>query len=121
MKGLKYILVLLIVGAATANAQEKVEYEKDGDQVKQITYFEDSEKIKEIGHFMNGVSHGRWVQYDQNGTVTTEAYYQDGKKVGTWFVWANDGATLYELAYEDNKLVQSHKWAIEERNFLADR
>lgn len=114
------VLMVMLIVSATAFAQESATYTKEGDLIKVTHYYEGTELVKETGFFKDGVSHGKWVQYNQEGEVQIEAFYNNGKKTGTWFVWTNDGEGLYQLAYENNYLVKSHKWAIEERDLLAE-
>ncbi len=120
MKRIVQIAMVLMFTAATVSAQENnAKYTREGDQIKVAYFYEDAETLKETGYFKDGVSNGRWVQYDRNGQVKIEAYYKNGSKEGTWFVWADDGETLFELVYENNRLKTSHKWTIDKRDMLA--
>lgn len=122
MKAQNYLatLMVMLIVSATAFAQESATYTKEGDLIKVTYFFDGTDQVKETGFFKDGVSHGKWVQYNQDGEVQIEAFYNEGKKAGTWFVWTDDGKGLYQLAYEDNYLVNSHKWSIEQRNLLAE-
>ena len=119
MKRITEVLMVLLFTVATISAQDNTQYQTEGDQLKVAYFYEDSETLKETGYFKDGVSNGRWVQYNRSGEVKIEAYYKNGSKEGTWFVWADDGNTLFELVYLDNRLMKSHKWTIEKRDLLA--
>lgn len=121
MKMISKMAALLMVFITTvAMAQERVDYQREGDLTKVTYYYADGEEVRETGYFKDGKAHGRWVEYTRAGDVRIEAYYHQGEKEGTWFVWEGDGKTLFELTYEDNYLVKTHQWAIQKRDFLAE-
>lgn len=115
-----FATLAMVLTISIAVAQEKVDYEREGNQTKVTYNYEDSDQIRETGYFVDGLSHGTWVQYTRDGEVRMKAHYEEGKKVGTWFVWADEGNILYELSYQDNYLKQSHKWSLEKSDLLAD-
>lgn len=115
-----FATLAMVLTISIAVAQEKVDYEREGNQTKVTYYYENSDQARETGYFVNGVTHGTWVQYNRDGEVRMKAHYDQGKKVGTWFVWADEGKSLYELAYEDNYLKRSHKWSLAKKDLLAD-
>jgi antitoxin component YwqK of YwqJK toxin-antitoxin module len=119
MKTIVEIMFVLLFAVSTMSAQENAEFTREGDQIKVAYFYEDAQTLKETGYFKDGVSNGRWVQYNRDGEVKIEAYYKNGSKEGTWFVWADDGESLFELEYAENRLVNSHKWTIEQKDMLA--
>ena len=113
MKIMKKIVVLLalVFGFATAQAQEEVKkntYIQNGDLIEATLYF-DSGEISQIGFYTKeGKLTGDWISYNREGTKTAEAHYSNGAKVGTWFFW-ND-KTLTEVDYKDSRIASVNTW-----------
>jgi len=120
MKAMKqWMLCGILILSATAFAQSEVNYDREGNRIKRTTFFAGSELVREVGYLENGHSQGRWVQLNEEGEISIEAYYHEGQKTGTWFVWSDNRQTLYELHYQNNRLVQANRWKIDARASLA--
>jgi len=105
------ILLMLVVGFVTVQAQEKVKkntYIQKGDLIEAVLYFDNGE-ISQTGFYTKkGKLTGEWVSYNQNGKKTATATYDNGAKVGKWFFWNND--TLTEVDYENSRIASVNTW-----------
>ncbi len=122
MKNLKWMCTgyLLIITTVILMAQQKPVYEKEGRGTR-VTHFYENGLIKETGTYdSKGQLNGDWVQYNPDGSISFQAYFENGEKEGRWFRWENEGQTMYEITYADNKLVNVQKWSLEQRNMLAE-
>jgi antitoxin component YwqK of YwqJK toxin-antitoxin module len=55
------------------------------------------------GSFENGLRHGSWVFYHENGQVKSEGFYRSGIKHGAWVGYYANGQLFYRGAYSDGK------------------
>jgi antitoxin component YwqK of YwqJK toxin-antitoxin module len=65
-----------------------------------IYYFADG-KVKEIANYKNGLKHGEWYQFNQNGNLIMQANYNENKKQGTWKVWDDSGKIRMKMKYHN--------------------
>lgn len=93
-------------GMANATVQ------KTGNLNKTVWYYE-SGKVKEIGYFKNGLKHGTWTSYDEDGNKIMQANYVNGVKEGNWCVWHTNGLLKYHMVYEDGKRILSTEWDVD--------
>lgn len=56
------------------------------------------------GDFLNGRHHGSWVQYDQNGKVTSITTYMNGEKQGVELLFDKQGYVSNKAYYHKNQL-----------------
>jgi hypothetical protein len=55
-----------------------------------LAWFDDGQKKTE-GLFRNGNAHGKWKHWHQTGAVRTKGEYRDGEKVGEWSEFDAEG------------------------------
>jgi antitoxin component YwqK of YwqJK toxin-antitoxin module len=59
-----------------------------------------------VGRFENGVEHGVWEYYYENGIRKYTETWENGKEHGVHYDYAPDGQVYRELHYEHGKLVK---------------
>ena len=67
-----------------------------------LAWFDDGQKKTE-GSFRNGNAHGKWKHWHQTGAVRTEGEYKDGEKSGDWPEFDPEGRPLHERRPWDRK------------------
>ena len=95
MKILTIILILFVLngcGQDTVNFNELIE--KDGKLSLRNSgklysghvydLYKNGKKKRE-GFFKNGIPHGSWIEFDQDGLIWKEKEYKDGKLINEWF------------------------------------
>lgn len=80
-------------------------------------YFTDGQLQKE-GTKIDGLEHGRYREWYQNGQLKYEYHYDMGKKTGTWLSWYEDGTRYTERNFR-NDLVHGKVLVYDERGKLA--
>lgn len=107
----KFITICILCLAAIGYSQNnQPTFKAEGDLVKATYYFEDG-TISTQGYFQDKKLTGEWVRFDKDGNKTQIAYYNEGKKVGKWFVWGD--TSLKEINYDNNALVSVNNWKSE--------
>lgn len=114
------VLIFVLMSSVGLYAQQKPVYEKDGDHLR-VTHYHANGEIKETGTYYKKALNGKWMQYDEDGNIIFEAFYDNGDKEGKWLKWDLQAAILYEMSYEDNTLLSVDEWKLEKRNLLAER
>ena len=56
--------------------------------------------LREEGNFQQGVRHGLWKAWRDDGTLRSSGHYAHGLREGTWESFSSSGALLSELHYE---------------------
>jgi antitoxin component YwqK of YwqJK toxin-antitoxin module len=56
------------------------------------------------GDFLNGLHHGTWTVYDNEGKVASITTYQNGKKQGVELIFDNQGYVQSKASYHDDQL-----------------
>ena len=59
-----------------------------------------------MGRFENGVEHGEWVYYYENGTKKYVEHWANGVEHGIHYDYSPDGQIYRELHYEKGRLVK---------------
>ena len=62
------------------------------------------------GSIRNGKEHGPWVEYWENGQLSSEGTYKDGKKDGPWVAYNVNGRLQSKRTYKDGKLDGPWVW-----------
>lgn len=72
-----------------------------------VVYFYPSGNRKETGSYREGLKHGVWERYEDNGVKTAQGNYNEGKKDGVWLVWDANGVKRFEMKYKDGEKVDT--------------
>lgn len=57
----------------------------------------------EIRSYKEGVMHGQWITWNEQGSKVAEANYENGAKDGKWYVWNEEGVLLYDMTYTNGQ------------------
>lgn len=68
----------------------------------------DPQTMKDLGEFRNGLKHGVFKSYYDNGLKKSEETYLNGVLNGTYSEWFKNGAVKVEASYSDGQL--SSRW-----------
>ena len=113
---MKHLRVIFSLFLLVSCGQEKVEYE---DLVKKegLYYYKFSEK-KFTGEFKKGQyqgkvkygkKEGRWLHYDDDGSLRSEINYKNNKREGKLFSYNWNGELYKTEIYKDGKLIETIK------------
>ena len=72
---------------------------KRGKTIEEISYYNDG-SIEYIGKQKDGVIHGDFVSYYNNGTKSIEGELDMGQYIGEWNYWDDDGSLNKTLNYD---------------------
>lgn len=122
MKKLLIVLTVLFFSLTSIYSQGTTH---DGNEVREAittTSYHENGEVKEILSFneekeLNGICYA----YNKDGVLVGVASYKDGVKHGTWKVWRNNGTIAYKIKYKDGKKVGKWKVYDEDGNLLAVR
>lgn len=79
---LKYLLLVFVLVFSASSCD-------DGMEEVEVTY--SSGKIKAKGKMYNGIEHGAWVRYYENGQKESEGVFDMGAQDGVWKWWYASG------------------------------
>ena len=68
----------------------------------------DEEKIAKkllVGEIKNGIKHGLWTRYWDNGNKKEEGLYKDSFKEGIWIEWFKNGDKYLEILYKKDSII----------------
>lgn len=85
-----FIALLFILLTTSGFAQKKIEKKFTNGTIAQ-TGFIDKDTLRD----------GMWFQYNSNGNLIAEAYYNHGVKVGIWKTYYDNGNIMFEIPYSD--------------------
>lgn len=75
------------------------------ERVKEELYYE-SGQLDYVGHYRNGIEHGEWTYYWENGAVKSFEYYFKGKEEGLHFECDSLGKRTKEYYYRKGTLLK---------------
>ncbi len=83
------------------NGQIKTELVKLKKGIVQINEYFISGQLKEQGYSKNGMFQGKWVRYNQTGTIIATAYYHNNVKIGSWNHYDQWSQNTFKVYYND--------------------
>ena len=99
-------IVEQIVGTYRNGAPEEIEFYKKNDGelllIKLLELYPDGQ-IRLEGNYKDGIRHGRWVWYHENGIVNIEGNYIDGLQDGKWMWCYVDGPPMKKGSFSDGE------------------
>ena len=57
-------------------------------------------KVKILKHYKNGIMHGKFVYYWDNGKIHLTGQYDKMKRIGTWKTYDQNGELILEEHHE---------------------
>jgi len=72
---------------------------KDGLDHGQWKYYYENGKTEAVANFEMGKRIGKWKYYYENGSVRQVSYYKNGERDGTWFRLTQEGDTIWTEKY----------------------
>jgi len=106
MKRIAVILMILSVGFAYAQNDNKTKYEQKGDLVE-ATIYNDDGQLEQHGFFKDKKLHGTWTYFNAEGQKVALGNYANGVKTGKWLFKNVDG--VKEVNYANGKVVKVTK------------
>lgn len=132
---MKKILLLLLTTHSIVFAQDTLYFDLKGEQVfnedyffysleselsfsqyegKEVfslpRYYKNGELYREGTSIKDGIFHGQFSFYYNNGSLNSQGVYRDGEKVGKWTYWYPNGQEKHSLEYfaddDGNSLVK---------------
>ncbi len=111
------LLQLLLLGCGNDLEKEVISNWPNG-EIQKVYYFSSNGDLREKvveekyyengqqemrGEFKNGVRHGKWIYWFEDGRKWTESAYENDMRVGQSVVWRNSGLKNYEGMYSKGK------------------
>ena len=56
--------------------------------------------------YSNGIRHGEWKQWNENGNLSSLKVFDEGKKTGVWRSWNEKKALMFEADYTKGRIRQ---------------
>ena len=69
-------------------------------------HYYDNGHIKAKGKYEYGSKHGEEFYYFSNGQIDLSGFYKNGNKTGLWIYYGEDGAKKKEVYYKNGKLLE---------------
>ena len=95
--------MILSVGIAFAQNDNKTKYEQKGDLVE-ATIYNDNGQLEQHGFFKDKKLHGTWTYFDTAGEKVALGNYVNGVKTGKWLFKSGD--VVKEVNYANGKVVK---------------
>ena len=98
------LLTFLFPALAYGETMDDLVY-RDGIHYKKFSDVPFTGKVTGIwqGTFKDGIKHGPWVRYYDNGQLWSKGTYRDGKEDGPWVGYNKDGIVWEKGTYKDGK------------------
>jgi len=103
MKKIATILMVLCIGFAFAQNDNKTKYVQKGDVVE-ATIYADNGQVEQHGFFKDKKLHGTWTYFNDKGEKVSIGSYENGVKTGKW-LFKNDTG-VKEVNYVKGKVVK---------------
>lgn len=131
MKNCFWILALVLFSCGGSNSTNSTVIE--GSQIPPAAILQDYEAIPGLqkavvksgdltvgeGDFLNGLYHGTWTSYDNDGKVQSITTYHKGKKQGVELIFDNTGYVQTKASYHNDQL--NGEYLTYKRRKIAER
>jgi antitoxin component YwqK of YwqJK toxin-antitoxin module len=77
----------------------------DGISHGAYTLYHENGVVREQGAFDNGKKTGEWKRYGEQNQLVGIANFVDGQKHGNWKIWDNNGVLRYDMSYQNDSKV----------------
>ncbi|MFN4915052.1 MAG: toxin-antitoxin system YwqK family antitoxin [Sphingomonadales bacterium] len=84
----------------------KLTYKKQLYSGNYVRYYDDGSlsQLMERGSYKNGVKHGDWEYYHENGQLSSKGAYSNGAKEGVWEEYHGNGQLKFKYSYISGRL-----------------
>ncbi|MBC8489587.1 MAG: hypothetical protein H8D45_26515 [Bacteroidetes bacterium] len=119
-------VILFIIGCSSVEKEVIELYDTDTKkaEIKSLNtnlLIEDMDKFHGKGNYKNGNKVGKWIWYQDDGTIEMEGIFKDGKTVGKWTWYYSNGKIKMEVFFtEDEKITKWIKYD-EEGNVIEEK
>ncbi len=104
----KVILMVFVLIGLTLNAQ-----------LKKVVITDKNNKVIEIGYLNEkNQRDSLWIDYDENGNVSSEIEYRNGKKSGICRIYNDEGDIVFKILYVNGKKRKGKQW--DDKGHLID-
>jgi len=105
--------ILLILGCSTVEKEVIETYGRDSKKAEIVPLntnllMEYMEKFYGKGNYKNGKKVGKWIWYQDDGTIEMEGNFKDGKTVGKWTWYYRNGQIKMEVFFTEYEKIT--KW-----------
>jgi len=77
--------------------------------------------LREQGTFENGKKVGEWKRFNDQSQMVAIANFVDGQKHGNWKIWDNQGVLRYDMSYENDSKVDIWYMYDETGNLVSEQ
>ena len=92
------------------DSNEKLTY-LDGELYTGRCMVSNGEIKRSIQQYLNGVDHGNWIFYYENGNLEAKGNFKDGKRIGVWKYYYSSGIIRQKSRYSNNG-ERKGKWTV---------
>lgn len=109
----KVLFIFSLVFGLSMSAQNATYTDQDGDGVIEYVLKDNSGKVLETGSYYNQKKVRTWTSYHPNGKKQTVARFKNGVRHGNWYMYDENGLLVFEITYKDGKKVSAsqHSYA----------
>jgi antitoxin component YwqK of YwqJK toxin-antitoxin module len=83
------------------NGQKKIELIKMKKGIVQINEYFVSGQLKEQGYSKNGMFQGKWIRFNETGTIIATAFYHNNVKIGSWNHYDQWSQNTFKVYYHN--------------------
>jgi antitoxin component YwqK of YwqJK toxin-antitoxin module len=96
--------------------EDKKKYYKGWPKECQLNYYDNTrKKVKEVIPYENGVLHGQYFMFLENGQLFIRGQYQNGKKIGLWIEnYKTRDKRRVETQYPESSLAEGEPYILNE-------
>lgn len=111
---MKKILLFCSLVLGFSMAAQKAHYtDNDGDGVIEYVLVNQNGQVLETGYYYNQKMTGTWTSFYPNGKKQTVAKFRNGVRHGNWFMYNENGLVIFQVVYKEGKKVSAsqHSYA----------
>ena len=108
-----FLLILALIIGVSVNGQNATYTDNDGDGVIEYVLKNNEGVVLETGFYYNRQKVRTWTAYYSDGKKQTVARFKNGLRHGLWSMYDQNGKVVFEVVYKDGKKVSAsqHSYA----------
>lgn len=109
----KIFLLFSLVFAFSMSAQKAYYTDDDGNGVIEYVLLDNEGNKLETGFYCNKKMTGTWISYHPGGKKNVVAKFKNGVRHGNWIIYNQQGQIVYQILYKSGKKVSAsqHNYA----------